>query len=259
MQIENPQDHIRRIAAIGKLKVWSVVVTILGDLQQSPREKISGRVLDALVAPMGINNQALRVACHRLRRDGWIETIKVGRTSSHRLTPLGWRETQKVRSVIYGAQVPHHMPSRLVLGPPQMTAAEFAEQMPDEVVILSSRYGLVAGDLKLPKQFLVTEFDPVSLPEWVKDTLVPPDLTAQFVELKTQVERLLLCEPPRDSFESAALRLVILHQWRRMRLRHGILADRLLPPDWSGARARAVVLQALKHLPRPSIKELESL
>ena len=86
MQDTELQTDIQRIAECGPIRVWSLVVTIMGDLCQSPDTCIPGKTLGDLVGRLGITNQALRVALHRLRRDGWIQTVREGRTSNYFLS-----------------------------------------------------------------------------------------------------------------------------------------------------------------------------
>ena len=63
-------------------RVWSVIISLFGDMAQRPNEKISGAALTRIITPMGIKPEAIRVALHRLRKDGWIESVRAGRAST---------------------------------------------------------------------------------------------------------------------------------------------------------------------------------
>lgn len=256
MQTIDLQEDINAIAACGPIKVWSVVVTILGDLLQSEDAWLSGPVLDALVGRLGINNQALRVAVHRLRRDGWVTSEKRGRLSMHQLTAKGWTETEAVRGQIYGTGKTVEA-VWLAVGGPNLTATEFLELLPDHAVTLSARSALVAATVRPSDSLLLSRFTPERVPEWAASALVPEDLAAEYDALSAAVGIVLAHSTPEGTLERTALRLVILHHWRRLRLRHGAVQDAVLPSDWPGARARRLVMQALTRLARPDVAELE--
>ncbi|SMP02949.1 PaaX family transcriptional regulator C-terminal domain-containing protein [Shimia sagamensis] len=256
MQTVDLQEDINVVSGCGPLKVWSVVVTILGDLLQSEEAWLSGPVLDALVGRLGINNQALRVAVHRLRRDGWIISEKRGRLSAHKLTPKGWDETEAVRAQIYGFAEATEV-VWLAVGGPSLTAAEFLETLPAQAVSLSARSALVAGSVRSNEDVLLSRFAPERLPKWAVAALIPDEMSAEYNALSTAVEYVLAHTTPEGILDRAALRLVILHHWRRLRLRHGEVQDAVLPSDWSGARAQRLVMQALTRLGRPDVAELE--
>ncbi|WP_323784604.1 PaaX family transcriptional regulator C-terminal domain-containing protein [Thalassovita sp.] len=252
------QQNLDRLQRCGPLKVWSVVVTILGDFSETRDIQISGRVLGLLVGRMGITNQALRVALHRLRRDGWIEAERKGRTSNYFLTDQGWSMTQAVRPIIYTDEIDRSQPVHLAIAPPQMSVPEIADTLPEEAVALSGRAAVVAGQPDdLVPDWLITDFASSDLPEWVITALCPDDLQADYALLSKSVRALCL-PPPNDLLDRTVLRLLALHHWRRLRLRHGPLPDLLLPPDWVGADARQAVLAVLNALPRPSLADLQA-
>ncbi|CUH68740.1 phenylacetic acid degradation operon negative regulatory protein PaaX [Thalassovita gelatinovora] len=251
------QDNLDRLHGCGPLKVWSVIVTILGDFSETRDAQISGRVLGLLVGRMGITNQALRVALHRLRRDGWIEAKKEGRTSNYFLTAQGWSMTQAVRPIIYTDDIDRSQTVRLAVAPPQMSVPEIAETLPKDAVTLSGRTAILVGQSdNLDPDWLITDFADWDLPNWTVTAICPDDLRADYVLLAHNVRALNLPHPS-DLLDRAVLRLLTLHHWRRLRLRHGPLPDLLLPPDWAGATARRAVLEILTTLPRPPLADLQ--
>ena len=76
--------------------------------------------------------------------------------------------------------------------------------------------------------------------------------------LAAAVERALDAPVPADPVDRGALRVLVLHHWRRLRLRHGVLPDRLLGEGWEGARARRAVMAALARFERPPLGGLAS-
>ncbi|MZR12795.1 hypothetical protein GQE99_07150 [Maritimibacter sp. DP07] len=246
---------IDRLIALGPLKVWSIVVTIMGDLCRSPGDRIGGPLLTRLVAPMGITNQALRVALHRLKRDGWIEAERDGRVSSYALTPEGRLRTEAVRPVVYPSMPPEPGPVYVALPAPGLSTQDFGDMLPEEAAFAHTRAAIVAGPLEeLSRELLVAEVDRDRVPDWICDVIVAPEALADYTALAETVET--LGTPPDDLLEATVRRLLAFHHWRRLRLRHGVLPDRLLGPDWPGARARAATTAFLERHPRPSIDDL---
>jgi len=99
------------------MKLWSVIVTILGDLLPEGDADVSGLVLSALIERMGLQPQAMRVALHRLKRDGWIESRKDGRVGYYRLSDMGRAQAAEVSEAIYGGAVPSRARPMLAISP----------------------------------------------------------------------------------------------------------------------------------------------
>lgn len=244
----------------GPLKVWSVVITLLGDVCQSRDSWLTGRVLDMLVTPMGITNQALRVALHRLKRDGWIEAQKQGRNSAYRLSDQGWASTEAARPTIYAPpQTP--APVWLALAPPDLAGSDMEDCLPEEALRLSPRSALVltpSGDMA---EWITTPLMNAPVPAWLADALCPEALKQEYSALLKacpDVAEISAVATPL-SLDLLVLRFLSLHHWRRLRLRHSILPDAVLGNGWIGAEARTKVLALLAHLPRPSPEALELL
>ncbi len=243
--------------ADGPLKVWSVVVTAMGDLIRDPRQSLSGRVLGQLTERMGITNQALRVALHRLKRDGWVRAERTGRTSDYFLSNQGWKATQEVRPIIYSTSAPPSGQVCIVACPPSQTAAEFAETLSDEAVFLSPRMALtLRHDPGLTADHFISDLRGAQLPDWASAAIADDTLRSGYATLTQQVTLALSHPLPATLPDRTALRLLILHHWRRLRLRHGALPDLLLSPDWQGAQARDLVMRALTLIERPEIADL---
>lgn len=255
MEPSELQQNIARVASVGPVKVWSVVVSVMGDLLLTAEDSLSGQQLDALVAPLGINNQALRVAVHRLRNDGWVETEKDGRRSRHHLTDKGRAETQRVWRQIYSAEVDRQQAVTLVIGSPDLAAADFAEALPKDNAVLTSRSALVADSAALPAGCLTTHYVEKA-PEWVCRAVASADLCAEYRALREAVTPLLHAPVPQGVIDRTATRLAVLHHWRRLRLRHGLLPDLVLGDDWDGAQCRKVVHEALTRFARPELDSL---
>ena len=84
-------------------RVWSLLVTIFGELAQDQNAEISGQTLRDLLDVIGVRPEAMRVALHRLRNEGWIDSRKTGRRSDYFLTPLGLTESMAASPLIYSS------------------------------------------------------------------------------------------------------------------------------------------------------------
>ena len=251
------QQKMALLRDCGPLKAWSVVVTVLGDLCTEREDRVTGRLLTRLTARMGLSAQAVRVAVHRLRGDGWIDSERVGRQSQYRLSAQGWRQAQAVRPVIYPAAAPRREAPWMVIAPASMAAAEFAALLPPAAVGLGPRCALLAERPRgLPAEMLLAKARPGHIPGWLARELADAPLCDEYHRLASCAARVVIGAPPKDLLEATVLRLLVLHHWRRLRLRHGPLPDMLLREDWAGARARAAVAVALDRFPRPGLDAL---
>lgn len=235
-----------------------MLVTIFGDLAQAPRDRIDGPLLTRLTDGIGIKPEAVRVALHRLRNEDWITSIKSGRTSSHALTPRGRRESEAATTLIYAG--PWELPSDWLMvltegnEPEQRAAmqeAGFAQLMP--------RVFVAHAGVAPPEDTVVVAGGPV--PGWLREQLVPEDLTGQFRELLSVLHRVQAAldrHAAQDPLTIALLRCLIVHHWRRLVLRYPYLPPALTGPNWPGHLCRAEVTALLDRLPRPTLPELRA-
>lgn len=237
------------LLACGPVKTWSLIVTILGDLAAEPGARVAGPVLSLLTEPMGLKPEALRVAIHRLRRDGWVSSERDGRTSLYELTAHGRALTLGAATRVYGAVV--EAPGRWHVVVAQSAEAMQALDLP-ELLQIGPRSALLPGETEgLSEAVLAWEARAGAVPDWVKAALVPEDLAAAYAALARALVAALVLVPPEAPVERAVLRLLALHQWRRLVLRHGPAVEVLMGPDWDGARCRARVTALLERLERP--------
>ena len=85
----------------GRLRVWSLVITVFGDLVQHRGGEVSTARLGVLMNRIGVEPGALRTALSRLSRDGWVTRERAGRTSLYRLSDRGLDRFAPATSMIY--------------------------------------------------------------------------------------------------------------------------------------------------------------
>jgi phenylacetic acid degradation operon negative regulatory protein len=245
-------DLKTRLIDMGDLKVWSVLVTIFGDLTPKSTDAIEGPVLSTLMLQMGIKPEALRVAIHRLKKDGWIETTKQGRISRYALSAFGRDETAKAIPLVYG-ETPDRSGDWFVI---TTHAPAGSDCPPDWISIGNTTY--LSQALPVGTSHMMVSKLSAPLPDWAMDRLLPPNLKDGYEELSNLLTSSLPARKKFDALDSLTLRVLILHRWRRLVLRHhpGVLT--LMPPDWTGSNCRHRVLSALQRYPREGISALNS-
>ncbi len=240
------RDLAEALGAEAPLKLWSVLVTCLGDVSREGRVEVSGRALAALVERIGMQPQAMRVALHRLKRDGWVESRRAGRVGFHRLSGPALAQTWAVAGRIYGPAadveewhlvgMPTDMPEGLAVLPETVKA-----------VPISRHFALAFGPLgDMPEAWFVTAPGPRGLPEWVRDVVAEGGCEGSFRALERVVAG--IGDLPDAAEDRVALRVLVLHGWRRLVLRSNPAAEMALGPDRAEARCRARVHEVLARL-----------
>ena len=254
------QGNDRALAAINDLKdhstlkVWSVLVTFFGDLAAAPKTHLTGPVLAALVQPIGIKPEALRVALHRLRKDGWIETSKTGRVSLYALTDFGRQQTNAVRHRVYGAAPEKPADWHIIITAPHSAGDAANGPLHDAISVSGNTYLLPMRPHPAPPNAFVGSLSVLSDVGWVRDKITPPEIVTAYEELDTLLKgitRNLRSIRQGTLIEQTILRTLILHNWRRILLRHPAAADFALD-GWAGSECRRTVLHLLDELARPS-------
>lgn len=199
----------------GRLRVWSLVITVFGDIVQHRGGAISTARLGQLLGRVGIERGTLRTALSRLGRDGWVESERKGRTSLYRLSAKGLDRFAPATTRIYGAPrigpvtkwafVLRLTPSggqEVVLSPADIGPGDADCRVIGELSTLSAAY----------RASLFSAAHSSAL------TALAADLTA----LRREISKPL---------DAAAARLLLIHRWRRIVLRFPDLPPQLMPPD----------------------------
>ena len=216
----------------GRLRVWSLVITVFGDLVQHRGGVISTARLGAVMSRIGIEPGTLRTALSRLGRDGWVESERTGRTSLYRLSPQGVERFAPATSLIYAA--------------PQTGPVERWSLF----VHLDNgtpRVGLVPeGRVPDGADCIVTgRLDHIS-PAY-REQFMGADLRAAMPALAADLSVLNMLHIS-DPLDAAAARVLLIHRWRRLVLRHPEPVPDLMPEDAPMANPRAEIAAAYHML-----------
>lgn len=249
-------DALNILTATATQRVWSVLVSVFGDLARHEGEGIDGPVLTALMAEAQIKPEATRVALHRLRNDDWITSTKSGRTSHHSLTRTGRRLSMAASARIYNTPAEAAQGWQLVLletatseSREQMEAQGFAPLAP-RLYIGADTATAPAGALALPA---------TAAPRWLGAQFEPKDLSQDYAALHERLaalNALKLDAAALSPVQIGVLRSLIVHGWRRLVLKHPDLPPDVYSDAWRGHDCRALVTGLLARLPRPALSAL---
>lgn len=237
-QTDPLQDILAHLRDSSDLRVWSVIITLMGDLtvMGAPEAKasgVSGQALGQILSSLGIRPEATRVALHRLRKDGWIESTRYGRQSVYHLSQDGRAQTQAVADRVYGPARPAPTQWHLIALAPQVNDdSSFDALMAKGFHELTPGVFLGAGaPPTLPDALSFSDTD-IALPDWVRQHLAPQKLRDDIKLLQTAISRLSGEElTGLTTLDRNALRLVLLHEWRRIALRMPELPVEAICPD----------------------------
>ncbi|WP_415921515.1 hypothetical protein [Tateyamaria sp. SN6-1] len=211
-----------RLLELETIKTWSLIATVLGDLED---DTVSGRALWSLLEPLGIKAEAMRVALHRLKKDGWVVSNKVGREVIYALSQRGLAETVAARTDVYRHDVKYPEGWHMALLGPDPVPFDSAHVMLDRNLILVPVAGTVPDNAALTPA-------PQDMPDWFQNCLVPQHMRERAQDLSDLARDFL----QRPSPDTTSVRLILLHHWRKMALRTGTWAHIGLQPDGVMAR-----------------------
>ncbi len=216
----------------GRLRVWSLVITIFGDLVQHRGGVVSTARLGALTRRVGIEAGTLRTALSRLGRDGWVESERQGRTSLYRLSAQGLARFAPATDLIYAP--PRHAP---------ITAWSLSVTLGDtgpQIGLVPQGEGPGAADC-----VVVGTLETLS--EAYRMHLMGDAQAAALAALAADIDTLhaVQIEAPLDA---AAARMLLIHRWRRLVLRHPEPVPELLPDGAPLPDPRRSVADMYRHL-----------
>lgn len=235
---------LRSLSGLGPLRVWSVLVTVFGDL--APDRAINGPTLSSIMAEIGIKPEASRVALHRLRSDGWVASDKQGRTSLHRLTSQGQKDSDAARARIYGLPADMGQAAQVIVtpAPVDLDPAWFAQITP--------RVFAAANGAAIPNDAMVLSLE--GIPAWLGDQIESEAMRDAYKSLHavlTDISQELSSDL--SPVQTAALRVLIVHAWRRLTLKHPDLPRPAHSQDWRGHDCRVLVAELLYRFARPDL------
>lgn len=263
----------------GQVSATTLVFTFFCDVvTQHGGEIWLGNVIRWL-APLGISERLIRTAVFRLVKDGWLESRKQGRRSYYRLTPTGENHYQRAAVRIYASDAPAWNGAwTLVL----------TSQVDDDKRDTLNRglswlgYGRLANSV-----FALPRCPHPALDEFLGDL----DLVDSVVSMEARVEnheslRALLSVQwqlqglqeeyrqftghyrharniikemePLNGHYLLLLRIMLIHEYRKILLSDPELPATMLPENWPGKTARNLTAGLYRQLLAPTASWVNS-
>ena len=259
----------------GNISTTALLVTFFCDVVTQHGGEIWLGDIIRVLSPLGINERLTRTSVFRLVQDGWLESRKQGRRSYYRLTKTGQNYYQRAAqriytsnqpdwdggwSLLFTALVPEEKRDALKrglswLGYAQMAAGVHALpcnqtrtldelladlDLQDRVVQMQAR----ADDTESLKELVLSRWKLDELQRVYKD----------FVSLFVEARNALHAQKQADGHTLVLLRILLIHEYRRILLKDPELPAKMLPGDWEGHTARTLTAEIYRELAKPTAK-----
>ncbi|GHE01734.1 hypothetical protein U879_16130 [Defluviimonas sp. 20V17] len=225
---------LQSLAAEGRLRVWSLVISFFGDAVQPRGGRVAAARLQRLMERLGVEGGALRTALSRLAADGWLERDREGRNSFYRLSKGGVAEFAPASGRIY-APPRHENPGAWVLG--------LSPEPPEGALDLGGGAWLCADADRQPADGGITVSGQLmASADTLAARLLSDPHRAALERLGADIEA--LSAMPQDPLSAMAARVLLIHRWRRIVLRFPEIPQGLLPEGLDDARGRVAAVYA---------------
>ncbi len=270
----SPLDRfLQRRMRGGNISSTALVFTFFCDVvTQHGGEIWLGSVIHAL-APLGINERLTRTAVFRLVQDGWLESHKQGRRSYYRLTKTGQHYYQRsarriyasgkpdwdgIWTLLFTALVPEEQRDALHrglswLGYGRMAAGVYALPNDDRPPLDELLADLGLKDCIVHMRAQTDEagsLQQLVMSRWKLDAL--RQHYKEFTQHYRQALRALHSKQPPSGHTLFLLRVLLLHEYRRVLLSDPELPAAMLPADWEGYAAQSLTGSIYREIASPS-------
>lgn len=258
------QEQIQKILQARPLRAGSLAVTIFGDTLS---QQGGGAWLGSLVGVMGrfgLNTRQSRTALFRLKREGWLQSILVGRKSYLSYTDFGRRQYERAAIRIYAGQAPIWNSTWTLIMPTGLDTVVrdelrrqlgwqgfallanglYAHPLPNKEGLQETLAKLGVSDKIVQWNAIMgSDLDQDRLRTLVHDAWRLNDSAEQFKEFIAMFGRVLMtvergCRG--DVSDAFVIRTLLVHEYRRALLKTTELPAVLLPSDWPGHEARHI-------------------
>ena len=241
-------DYLR---AEGRPRVWSIIVTILGDVAEPMGGAIDMQALLAVCRTLGIEEQAVRTAMSRLQKEGLVASARSGRRASYQFSALARESYREAAKVIYAAP---HKPERwaaALLPPPPERARVLGELKGTHPFVLADAMVFWPKDsgfaeearLRIGARAFWTETRATNAPDWAARDHAPK-INAEMCDVVRTVAEGIADTRPSDPHETLAIRILMIHFWRRLVLRHPPIHAPLPNDLWPMTETQAALAKA---------------
>lgn len=281
------QQRIAEFRQQARLKAGSLIISVFGDAVAPRGGRIWLGSLITLLAPLGLNERLVRTSVFRLSREEWLVAKPLGRRSDYMLSPSGEKRVAEATRHIYSSTTPFwDRRWRLIMTVGYLTTKD-RERLRKSLIwqgfgMLSNHCFIhPSADLMEAFDALVAEglanligklkplvaADPASFANaasdkdmvrsaWDLDHLAL--VYREFVQRYDPILQAYRQDPESTSDEDAfLLRVLLIHDYRRLLLRDPTLPDVLLPSGWPGQKARLLCNELYQRLLPASERHLD--
>ncbi|MCY4665480.1 MAG: hypothetical protein OXC00_12515 [Acidimicrobiaceae bacterium] len=249
----------------------SVLVTVLGDSVLPVTKTLWLSSLFRLAEPFGFSERLVRTSMFRLAAEGWVSNERIGRRSRYSMTLLAVRESEDADRRIYGRESGSWDGSWTfaVVDAPSIPADErdrLAKHLRWHGFVALGR-GLMASPSETPESLreMLRLVEPVAVVPtgqaelgdlenlvdggFFAEAFRTADTEAAYRDFLTRYEPWQHHFPEEAApLDAYALRTMLVHELRRIRLRAPDMPAELLPPDWIGDRAYNLAANLYRRL-----------
>ena len=279
-------DQFRRLR---RIQASSLIITVFGDAVLPRGGRIWLGSLIRLLEPLDLNDRLIRTSVFRLVKDTWLGAETVGRRSNYALTPSGRTRFEKASRQIYSSRPPvWDRRWRMIL---QINDIDTRQKEQLRRTLFWKGFGVVAGNCFIhPSADLSEALDALLaeglgsvlsdlLPMVAADfrstlaasdadlverawdlTTLASDYSAFCATYQPVLDQLRASPLHEDAGEQAfLLRILLIHDYRRLLLRDPELPEVLLPAEWSGHSARLLCKELYQRLEPLSDRHLDGI
>ncbi len=273
-------EHIAHLLGALTLRARSLIVTVYGDAIMPHGGSAWLGSLIKLVEPLGLSDRVVRTSVFRLAKDDWLTGTQIGRRSYYAFTESGRHRTEAAHRRLYG---PVHRAwngewcivstgtadlatDRREALRRELTFMGFGTMAPTVLAHPSPDYeGLreLLQDMGLAESVVVmrsTSLSPAAPVRKLVQTCWDLDKLsaayAAFLDHFRPFWRLLEGEEELDPESCFVIRILLMHEFRRLLLRDPMLPDELLPADWSGTASRVLCRNLYRLVRDPAEQHL---
>ena len=251
---------IDRLHARGRLRVWSLVITVFGDAVVPRGGRVALGALQEIMERLRVEPGAVRTAMSRLAGDRWVTRERQGRNSFFSLDAHGRHAFDLATRRIYAGGPPRWDGTWTVAivppgagEAPDLSGLGFVRvnggvhlrpetaEAPDAAAQLGGMLVIHGASADHPEAFRAL---------WPSDDIARA--YREFIDAYTPFGAALADGPTLAPLDAMAARALLVHDWRRIVLRDPGLPATLLPEAWPGEAARALASRVYAALAAPS-------
>ncbi len=270
MSVHSANKLIHKTIKKIRFKCAPALITIIGDSILPRDEKIWTSMLIDMAELFHIEERAVRTSIYRLAKDNWLQSFKQGRMSYYQLTPISTKRFIAVDKHLYSLRVlkkthwcrvllldnKHRNKDKLQrelrwLGFGTLAGGTYLHpngnvdtvkniikmlKMQDSTIIMGGEDFLSASAKALQKMGRKCW----NLPELEKRC-------KQFIKIFVPFQKVLTENAPLSPAQAFTIRILVIHEYRRMMVHYPILPQELLPENWIWKNAYALCANIYKQ------------